>query len=630
MLLPTLAVLISWLFATAVVAGCGFLTRWALLRLFAEPVARLACADLWIGFAVLIAYLQVWNLSLRVGLLAWIAPLATGGLGLALAARTSLRLRWPPRLAYVVPVGLGIVWLANKSLGPAEDYDLGLYHLSAIRYALKFATIPGLGNLHERLSAGDAHLLFVALLEHGPWSNAGFHLADGLLVALLLVELAFRIARRHGWRDSYSSRMALLLLPATVVVVGVRPTHRLSSPNLDLAAFVLVVVGALYLAECVERRYQPAAIMASTGAFATASATRPVYWIATALSVCLIGAAAGRDRRELRLRGLRALILSATIPGAVLVGWLGRQAILCGYPFLPLTIGGLHADWRVPISVVRRQNRVDYAWARWPGVDPDVVFASWHWLHAWWLRRWIGDLDVGAPLALLAALVPSFACGWKRGAEHRRRTAPMLAVVLPSLIVLIVWFFTAPDPRFVFGPMWLVPVALAAWIVPSASVRSFTWLVMVGLAVGVLIAVGIERLTWFVPVALIGPTFSAAVLRLVNRNVSLPMVAQVAIVTAALAPIGLVAYRGAFSIVITDRGGSLGTPSEPMPQLRLFTTRSGLQVVQPVNSDQCFFVEPCTPDTNSRLRLRGSGLSSGFSVESPRKGPSNSASVSAG
>jgi hypothetical protein len=620
MALPTCAVLISWLFVAAVVAGCGFLTRRALLGLFAEPIAGLVCADLWIGFAVLVAYLQIWNLVLWVGLLAWVAPLVAGGMGLALAARPSLRLRRPPRLAYVLPLALAVVWLANKSLGPAEDYDLGLYHLGAIRYAMKFATIPGLGNLQERLSSGNAHLLFVALLEHGPWANAGFHLANGLLVVLLLVELGSRIGLVHGRPDSYSGRMALLLLPATVVLIGVRPTHRLSSPNLDLAVFVLVVVGALYLAECVERQYQPAAILASTGAFATASATRPLYWITTALAACLIGAAAGRERRELRLRGVRALILGCTIPGALAVGWIGRQAVLSGYPLFPLTIGGLHADWRVPLSVVRRQNRINYAWARWPGVDPNVVLASWRWLHAWWLTRWIGSFDVGAPLALLATLVPSFLWRWRQGKQVRRPVAPMLAVVLPSLVVLVVWFFIAPDPRFVFGPLWLVPVALAAWVVPAEPVRWSTWFVIVGVAISVLVVVGIERLRWFVPAALVAPALVAAALRSAGRRVSLPQLAQAAIIAAALAPIGVVAYQGAFSLVVSDRGGALGTPVEPFPPLGLFTTHSGLQVVQPLNTDQCFFVEPCTTDSNSRLRLRGTGLGSGFSVEPPRPG----------
>ena len=152
-------------------------------------------------------------------------------------------------------VGLvSIVWLANASLAVADDYDFGLYHLNLIDYAKRYAALPGLADLHVRLGAGDAHLLFVALLDRGPLSGAGPHLADGLLASLLIFDLVRRFVFRpaSAWFSSFTSTLALLLIPIVVIVAALRPTQRISSPNLDFAAFVLVVVGILYLAECVE------------------------------------------------------------------------------------------------------------------------------------------------------------------------------------------------------------------------------------------------------------------------------------------------------------------------------------------------------------------------------------------
>src|SRR5581483_8184162 len=123
----------------------------------------------------------------------------------------------------------------------------------------------------------DAHLLLVAFLQHGPWAGAAFHLADGLLVSLLAVEILTRALR--GRRGSFARRLALLLAPAAITVVGVGSAYRLASPNLDVAAFVLVAVGALYLAECVEDGVRPAPALASLAAFAGAAATRPVYFL---------------------------------------------------------------------------------------------------------------------------------------------------------------------------------------------------------------------------------------------------------------------------------------------------------------------------------------------------------------
>ena len=421
--LPTLAVVLSWLCVGAVLAGCGYLARRLALRLLSGSSAGgLSRADLWIGLATLVAYLQVWNLFFSVSWVSWVAPVALGLAGLTLGVRRLRRVRVGSRSIGVVALTcLGILWLANRALAVAGDYDLGLYHFGAIGYALKYPTLPGLGNVEERLSAGDAHLLFVAFLQHGPWARAGFHLADGLLVAMLFVDLSSRFVLRPAlrWPASFTGRMALLLVPATIVVVGIRPTHRLSSPNLDLAAFVLVAVGALYLAECVEQDFQPTAIVTATASLALASVTRPLYWLPTLFAVGLIGFAVARERSRTR-RALPALTLACTLPGALLIGWMGRQAILSGYPLFPLTIAGLHVDWRVPASVVHDQNRWDHAWARLPGIEPQIVLGSWHWLSVWWLAKRARDPDVVAPLLLLACLVPSL---WGRSPMRSAQSA---------------------------------------------------------------------------------------------------------------------------------------------------------------------------------------------------------------
>ena len=49
-----------------------------------------------------------------------------------------------------------VVYLAVAALGPVTNYDSGLYHLGAIRYAADFATIPGLANLYFPFGYGNA------------------------------------------------------------------------------------------------------------------------------------------------------------------------------------------------------------------------------------------------------------------------------------------------------------------------------------------------------------------------------------------------------------------------------------------------------------------------------------------
>jgi hypothetical protein len=582
--LPTLAVVLTWLCAGTVLAGCGSLVR----RMLVPGARGLAAVDLWLGLAGLIAYVQLWNLGVPVDAWALLAPAAIGAAGVALGAR---RLARPARPWVLAPALVGTLWAANRALGTAFDYDLGLYHLNVVGYALEYPTPPGLANLHERLGAGDAHLLLVALLHHGPWGGAAPHLLNGLLLSLLFFEVASRFARGGG--APYANRVALLLAPAAVVVAGAGTGYRLASPNLDLGAFVLVAVAALYAAEAVEREFEPTAALASTALLAAAAATRPLYWLATLATGGFLAYG---------LRSTRLVVL----PAILLAGCLARQAVLSGYPFFPTTAAGLPVDWRVPSVVVEDQNRVTTAWARWPGHATDDVFGSWHWLSVWTRAR-ARDLDVLAPLALLAALVPALVAGRPRPA------APMLVVVAPALGTLAAWFVVAPDPRFAFAPLWLVPIALAAWALPPA--RPSRAVIAAGVAAAAALAVvGTRHAGWYLLAALDVWALTAIALRLGSGR-SPRWLAPVALVSVALAPIGIVADRGAFGVVAADGGGPLGTTPIPIPTLEPVRTTSGLELTKPVGTDQCWAVLLCAPQPGKELHLRGGGVRSGFSAD---------------
>src|SRR5207248_5522580 len=126
----------------------------------------------------------------------------------------------------------------------------------------------------------------------------------------------------------------------------------------------------------------------------------------------------------------------------------------------------------------------------------------------------------------------------------------------------------APDPRFVFAPLWLVPAALAAWAVPSGRPPAAA-LVLGALAGAGLVAVALQGMQWLVLAAVDAWALAAIVRR--------PRwLAQAALVSVALVPFGVVADRGAFGLVHADAGGTLGTQPEPVPGLVTVTTASGL------------------------------------------------------
>ena len=543
MLAPTLAVVLSWAVAGFLLLGCGFACRQTLARaLGLGNGAQWRPPDLWIGFAALVAYLEVWNLLAPISWKALIAPTVVG-----VTADVMCLSRARPRLTRTTVIGrrmfgavvasaLGFLWLANQALGRPTNWDSGLYHFQAVEYATRFAAIRGLGNLQERLGAGDAHLLVVALLGNGPWHDAGFHLANGLLVAMLLAHISWLLADQTT--PEFTRRVAWLLVPATLITVAIEPGSRLSSPSLDLPGFVLVAAGTLCLCEHVERSDSATAIGA-TAAYAAAAATRPQFLPATIL--------VGMTVVLLSRRPARTTALVGVIPLAVSLAWTARQAVLSGYPLLPLKIGALPVDWRLHADVVDTVNAWIRSWARSPHKPPSAVLSSWDWFPGW-LRRRTSDADVMGPFALAL-----FGVLQQRSPQTRRL---LMATLPPLLLTLIIWFFAAPAPRFVYGPLWLVPIALLA----RGPLDKVVALLCVGL-VSTAVVIG-----------------------------------------------------GSWRPITRHGDGPLGSFNPPLPAVRTIRTTSGLIVKQPVHDDRCWRVPLCAPAASRQLRLRGADIASGFRV----------------
>jgi hypothetical protein len=615
---PTLAVLLFWACIALVLAGCGFLVRSLLLRLArAATAGGLIVADLWIGLAGVTAYVLLWNLWLPVDWEACVIPVAAGVIGLAAGGR---RLTPPERRPSAVVLGvwgIAVLWLANASLGPAGDYDYGLYHLNLIDYARKYAALPGLADLHIRLGAGDAHLLFVALIDHGPLSGAAPHFADGLLALLVLFDLGTRLAFRPPatWLRSFTSTFALLLVAAVLVMAAARPTHRISSPNLDFATFLLVLVGTLYLVDCLEGGFSLPPALVSACVFATTAATRPLYWLWAGYSLVLFLVIAGRAR------SWRTAFSLCALPAVVAVGWLARQSVLSGYPLYPLTISGLPVNWRLPSSLLHGENRIDFAWAREPGVNPNIVLGSWHWLPGWLRVEERVNLDVVLPLALLLlGLAIAISQRFRPAAAGRGKVA--LSVAVPAVVTLGIWFATAPDPRFVWAPIWLLPMSLLAWVLPDRLSMPRLVELVAAVAVALFLAwLGHEHRPLFIEGVAAGAIVVTAVLFVVRGRPWVARVIPLAVLVLLVAEFGIAstALFGGIHLAAGDSSGPIGTPPDPKPTLVPVVTASGLKVAHPLDSDQCWHALLCFPKLlGPQLHLRGTSVSDGFSLAAIR------------
>jgi hypothetical protein len=633
---PTFEVLLVWLCIALVLLGIGYLVRRGLVRGRGSAAREVAMYDVWIGLVALVVYLQLWNLFLALDRVAWIAPIVVGSVGLALIARGLARRGWRPHRPSIgivaVATALATVWAANQSLATDSYYDDGLYHLSIVRYAATYPAIPGLANLHERLGADEPHLLFAALLSHGPWSGGAVHLVNGFLAALLFVEVGLRFVPSIEQRvPQFTRRVAVLLFLATIVLTelpanpihGTGEPNQLSSLSIDFPAFIFAAVGLLYLAQSIEDSPAIAPAVTSIAMLSLAAVTRPVFWLTLLLSAGALVLATGRLGGLGTARAFRAMLPAAVLPAGLAVGWAALQAVLTGYPFFPLTVAGLPVDWRVPARVVDSYNQTIASFSRHPfsGLPSDQVLANWHWL-SWWIPTESRDLRLIVPLAVvvvsLAALVLQ---GRVRQSLERRPTAAMLGVVVPCVATLVAWFFLAPDPRFVFAPIWFVPIALAAWTMPAAvfedfSEPSLTITAVVTIALFLSLEFGNRRLLW----AALAVAVAIVLIRYRYGDRAASALARVAAVSVLLATIGFLTSHGPglSSFVVANQGGTFGAPPVPVPRLVRYRTHSGLILYHPATSpadprgEQCWSALFCGPFRDLNVRLRGAQFRDGL------------------
>jgi hypothetical protein len=562
----TAAVAMTWAVAGALIFGVGILARRALFAILRIESPEYACAaDLWTGLASLMALLVGWSLVAPIGGQVWVVPAVLGTAGLTIASR-SLRwwetrgVRWP----WIALIALVVLGIANASLAAPTAYDSGLYHLSVIEWASEGGAQPGLANLHIRLGASSAHLLMAASFDVGPWESAGDHLANGFVATLLLLHILATLLLRTSADRPFSTTLALLSVPATVLVLGADASSRISSPSLDAPVFVLVLASGLSAAQAVERGLDPRYALGAGSALAVGLGTRPYLAlgvISSAVTFFFLARMASRS-------GLLAALV--VLPSLVIgTGVLARQAMLTGYPLFPLSALPLPVEWKIPREAVGAYRAEVAHWAREPGSASPETTASWDWLGGW-LDRTFAQVDV-APAFAIVALVPFvwFAARNQRG-ERSERLRPAIVVLVPAAVSLIAWFWTAPDPRYALGWIWLAAMAAVALVAPPV------------------------------------PS---------TRDTALPLAA---VLIALWAWATLSVSRSGDGFVRANGSGPLGAHLAPVPETRRYTTASGLVVLTPVEGDLCWALPLCTPVPDHGLRLRGKDVSQGFTVAPSR------------
>jgi len=342
----------------------------------------------------------------------------------------------------------------TAAVRPAAHYDTGLYYAQAIRWIEECGVVPGLGNLHDRFVANAMWFAAEALFGLPAPRR---HILNSVLYLLFLLSFIAALADwQRGHRGS-SVVIRIALIPISLHLF----TGWMSSPTPDIPAAILTwTAWVLFFDEAENRSLdqagarQAAIVLFSAVAVGVKLAVLPLV----ILPAYLVG-------HHVVRRNTRAAALLIGILAFVAIPLVARTVIASGYlvyPFSALDV--LNVDWKMSADRVDNVTRWVTSWARIPMRQPDEVLALP--INAW-VPIWYGRLPLLAKTFLLASGILTIAhlgiSLTRRSARTRVRSrSGTLVAVLTAYAGVAYWLATAPEPRFGWAFLSLLPLLLAA------------------------------------------------------------------------------------------------------------------------------------------------------------------------
>jgi hypothetical protein len=479
----------------------------------------------------------------------------------------------------VAALTLAIAYLALAALGPVTNYDSGLYHLGAIKYAGDYSTIPGLTNLYFPFGYNTSLYPIGAFLGNGPWSGNGFRLANGFLILLLVVDLTLRLGKNRKANRKLSTGTFFLLVatPLTLIPLVSLSDYWVTSPSSDAAVLVITLISVVYLLDALTgNRSILANSSVSFVAAVIAFSLRPTMVVfLIVLSLVLLY----RLGRSGNLHWAKAAIPSGL--GILLLGVQStRDYFLSGWLQYPLSLFSFNVPWLAEDPASNRaatmgnaRNPLDI----WGSVD------GFEWVGPYLTRlpsQWETYFVAGLALIAIVLIMTNHVLGL------RLRWRTILVAEIPVFAALSTWFFFSPPTfRFGWGTVFSFFLILAAFSLKSLYGN-------------------LETKTNF------GKIVS------LNKSLLLPGLGLILI-----AVVGFnAAFRLQTSAITQVSTWTLGSihikynlariVEAPLTNIPL---DSGIIVTSPTLSDQCWESYPlCTPSPIYSLSLRGESLQEGF------------------
>jgi len=345
-----------------------------------------------------------------------------------------------PRLGFLL---LGSIYflIIILNAGPIMMDDTGSYHIQMIKWIEEYGTVPGIANLHERYGFNSSWFTSIAAFNFFPHKMQSFIALNGLLsiwFCYYFIDKAFK-------KELPSSIKTASLLTIVLALIS-WPLLRGNAATANYDSITMLVVAVLFT-EMIEKDIQKNDIT-----FRIEYVLWPAYLFTVRiinfpfLILIFIPVA-----EIIKHKNWRRIITVVILPLILIVPFLCRNVILSGYLFYPSSAFDLFTvDWKTPKEVPDRlvyfityYSRVNNGFL---DIEATAQLGNIKWIKSWFHYMFGYDKLIFLPgiAGIIIYLILIFRYVKKSSLKKLISGVAMLTAVT-------VWFFTAPDPRFIYG-----------------------------------------------------------------------------------------------------------------------------------------------------------------------------------